>query len=169
MENEDCVINVPKITTTFFQGTSCYQYDLMIRIVYFLSGIFYQSPFSIYLFNDLYTVNDWAIKWKTLQSFPRVIHFICLDYYFTLLRVFYTWVTSWFFTEVWVTASLLKSPGFFSLFWPISTMQSFGWSPFILLFPSPPILVTILWWLYQAHQLHLVWLSLSCSIVFSVL
>ena len=32
-----------------------------------------------------------------------------------------------------VTSSLLKSPGLFSVFWPISIMLYFGWSPLVLL------------------------------------
>ena len=36
-------------------------------------------------------------------------------------------------------ASLVKSPGLFSVFWPIAIMQYFGWFPFILLFPSPSV------------------------------
>ena len=43
--------------------------------------------------------------------------------------------------SVWATASLLKSPGLFLEFWPISTMLQFGWSPLVLLFPSPPMRV----------------------------
>ena len=39
----------------------------------------------------------------------------------------------------------------------------------MFLFPSPPVLVPILWELYQAHQLQLVSPSLSCSRGFSVL
>ena len=35
-----------------------------------------------------------------------------------------------------MTASLLKSPVLFSVFWPISTMLLFGWSPFVLFFQA---------------------------------
>ena len=49
----------------------------------------------------------------------------------------------------------LKSPELFLVFWPISTMLSFGWSSLILLFPSPPVPVSILWWMYRACQLQL--------------
>ena len=38
------------------------------------------------------------------------------------LRVFHIGVSWWSFTEVWVTASILKSPGLFSVFWPTSVM-----------------------------------------------
>ena len=41
-------------------------------------------------------------------------------------RVFHISVSWWFFTGVWVTASLLKSPGLVSVFWSSSTMPSFG-------------------------------------------
>ena len=42
-------------------------------------------------------------------------------YYFTYLGDFHTSVSRWFSTGVWVTTSLLKSPGLFSVFWPISS------------------------------------------------
>ena len=41
-------------------------------------------------------------------------------------RVFHIRVSWWFFTGVWVTASLLKSPGLVSGFWPFLAMLSFG-------------------------------------------
>ena len=82
-------------------------------------------------------------------------------YYFTLLRVFPTRVSRWILTGVWVRASLLKSPGLFSVFWPSLIILSFGWYPLVLLFPNPPVPIPILWWLYRAHQLQLVspWLT----------
>ena len=95
----------------------------------------------------------------------------------SLLRVFHTvrlqWktiscVSLWYFTEEWFTASLLKSPGLISLFWPISTIRGRVesiQSPLVL-FSSPSFSVLNLWWLYRAHQLQLVSQSLSCSIVF---
>ena len=63
-------------------------------------------------------------------------------YYYYYLRVFFF---CFFFTSVlsdglslefWVKASLLKSPGLFSVFWPFSTMLLFGWSPYVLQLPS---------------------------------
>ena len=68
-------------------------------------------------------------------------------YHYYYSRVFHINVSKRSFTGVWVTASLLKSPGLFSVVWPISIMQQFGWSLLVLLFPSPPILVPILCWL----------------------
>ena len=37
---------------------------------------------------------------------------------------------------VWVTASLCKCPGLFSVFWPILTILYFKWSRFVLRFPT---------------------------------
>ena len=59
------------------------------------------------------------------------------NYDYSLIRAFHISVSRWFFPGVWVTASLLKSPGLFSVFWPFSIMLSFGWSPLIRQFPSP--------------------------------
>ena len=62
-----------------------------------------------------------------------------------LLSLFYSWrvfpisISRWSFTGVWVTASLLKSPGLFPVFWLISIMVWFGQSSPVLLFPSPPV------------------------------
>ena len=47
-------------------------------------------------------------------------------------------------------------------------MLPFWWSARLLLFPKPPVPVTIFSWLYGEHQLQILSLSHSCSIVFSV-
>ena len=65
-------------------------------------------------------------------------------YYFSLVRAFYISVSRWFFTGVWVTANLLKSPRLFLVFWPFSVMLSFGWSPLVRQLPSPPVPLVIL-------------------------
>ena len=57
----------------------------------------------------------------------------------------------------------------FSVFWLILIVPTFVWSPLVLLFPSLPVSISILLWLYWMHQMRLVLPSLSCSIVFSVL
>ena len=56
--------------------------------------------------------------WSYLLHSLIIIIIIC-----SLLRVFHTSVTWWFLIGVWVTTSLLKPPGLFSVFWPISLMQ----------------------------------------------
>ena len=46
-------------------------------------------------------------------------------YYFAHLRVFHTSVSQWFHFGVWVTTSLLKSPGLL-VFWPTQQCCSFN-------------------------------------------
>ena len=63
---------------------------------------------------------------RTPSMFLRIINMniyvssinLFLYYYYIILRVFHTNVSWWFFTAVWVRASLPKSPGIFSVFWP---------------------------------------------------
>ena len=54
------------------------------------------------------------------------------------LEFFHISVSWWSFTGDWVKASLLKSPGLFSGFWPSSIMQLFRWSPPGRQLPNPP-------------------------------
>ena len=51
----------------------------------------------------------------TVPSAPIIIGIIII-YFF---RIFHNSDNQWFLTGVWVTTSLLKSPGLFSVFWPI--------------------------------------------------
>ena len=108
--------------------------------------------------------NYWYKEYLKLYNFVWIISirkeylkpYNCVlinDYYF-LIWYFYTKISWWFSTRVWVTTSHFKSPRLFLEFWLILTMLLFGWSPFVLLFPSPPVPVSTLWWLYQACQLH---------------
>ena len=48
------------------------------------------------------------------------------------LRVFLNSICWWSLTEVRVIANLFRSPGLFSVFWPILTVQSSGWCPLVL-------------------------------------
>ena len=64
--------------------------------------------------------------------------------YYSVIKAFHISVSRSFFTGVWVTASLLKSPALFLVFWPFSIMLSFGWSPLVRQLPTPPVpLVTL--------------------------
>ena len=54
------------------------------------------------------------------------------------LRVLHTCVSWWSFNRIWVTASLLMPPGFFSVFWLILTMLWSRWFWFFLRFPNLP-------------------------------
>ena len=48
--------------------------------------------------------------------------FLWLFFFIYSLRVFHISVSWWSFTGVWVTASLLRSPGLFSILWLFSIM-----------------------------------------------
>ena len=72
--------------------------------------------------------------WKFMFPFHFIQHY----------RAFHISVSRCIFTGVWVTASLHKSPGLFSVFWPFSIMLSFGWSPPVRQLPSLPVPLVIL-------------------------
>ena len=70
-----------------------------------------------------------VFPWRLSDSkSPQVSRYY---YYYSLIRALHISVNRWFFTGVWVTASLLSSPGLFSVFWSFLIMRSFGWSPFV--------------------------------------
>ena len=96
-----------------------------------------------------------------LKSCPS---FFLYYHYLIPFRVFHTSVIEWFSVGVWLRASLLKSPIFFSAFWPVLIMVSGGWSLLILFFLSPPVPLSILWRLHRVFKLQ--FLSPSLSIVF---
>ena len=58
--------------------------------------------------------------------------------------VFHISVSWWFFTGVWVTASLFKSPGLVSGFWPFLAILSLGQLLLVRQLPSAPGLLIIL-------------------------
>ena len=89
----------------------------------------------------------------TCMSFSRTGAVLCIS------------VRWWFFTGVWVTASLFKSPGLSSVLLPSSIMLSFGCFPLVCQLPNPPGPLIILQSLCQKHQSQLVQSTLSCSIV----
>ena len=60
-----------------------------------------------------------------------------------LLVSFYISLKWWSFTGVWGTASLLKSPGPFPVFWLLSIMLLLGCSPLVRQLPSPPVPLVI--------------------------
>ena len=63
---------------------------------------------------------DWTAKF-TIQQIVFIIFF-----FFYSFRVFHISGGWRFFTGVWVTASLLKTSGLVSRFWPFPVMLSFG-------------------------------------------
>ena len=84
-----------------------------------------------------------------MSRFYRVLSLFISHY---SLRVFPMNVCWWSFTEVWETASILKAPGLFSVFWPISVMLLFWRFPLFLLFLTPSVLVSNLLVIVPKHQ-----------------
>ena len=100
-------------------------------------------------FNNL----QWLMYHKTQPNQAYTILFLaCFSHQLSSLAL----------TEVWVTVSLLKSPGLHSVFLFFSTMLLSGRSRFFLLF----LVLPSLWWPLQVYQLHMVSLSLSRSTIF---
>ena len=75
-------------------------------------------------------------QWIALPTQPcLVLYSFCANLLHSLIfviiiiiihfRVFHTSVSWWFSIGVWVTASLLKSPGLWSILWPLLIMLSF--------------------------------------------
>ena len=87
------------------------------------------------------------------KSLVKLDYYYYYYYYYSLIWAFHISVRWWFFTGVWVTASLLKSPGLFSVFWPFSIMLSFRWSPPVRQLPSPPVPLVFLLLLFQMHEI----------------
>ena len=73
----------------------------------------------------LYKVLQLQLVSPSLSCFTSCFSFLARSTYFIIiysLRVFHISFSWWSFTGGWVTASRLKSPGFFSVFWPFSIM-----------------------------------------------
>ena len=83
------------------------------------------------------------IRWSVCITKSQRSYYYYYYYYYSLIRAFHISDSRWFFTEVWVTASLLKSPGLFLVFWQFSTMLSFGWTPLVRQPPSPLVPLVI--------------------------
>ena len=110
-----------------------------------------------------------------MWRFINLFTVICLIY-LNPLRVFHTSGNWQFSTRVWVRWSLLKSPGFFSVFWPILTMlclddlpQLISKSPIrctcpLVTVPSAPIKISIT----VTFILHGFYSSLATSLYLSL-
>ena len=81
---------------------------------------------------------------------------------FICFKVFHNSISWWSFTKFWATASLLKFPWLLNILADLN--DAVVWMV-VLLFPSPPVPLLILWWLYEDYHIQWVWLSLSCSTV----
>ena len=121
----------------------------MISLNFVLGLVSVCTIFPNSIFHSIYLLSN---EYKDLFIMPL------------FMRFFHVSVSWWFSAGIWVTASLLKSSGLFSVFWLISTMPQFGQFPQVPLFPRPLFLVRIIWSLYQEHKLPLVLASLLRSI-----
>ena len=83
--------------------------------------------FKFRLFLLLYRFLTKVTKFSLSYNFPIAIEYLL----FYSLWVFHTSFSKWSFTRVWVTASLLSSPGLRGVFWPITTMLLSGWFRFL--------------------------------------
>ena len=103
-------------------------------------------------------------SFKFLNSFIHTIR----NVFFLTLLLYSLWVflSRWSFTGDWVTASLLRPPELFSVFWSILTILLSGWSQFFLWCPLLPAFLLSLWRPFQMYRLQLVPLSPSYSTVF---
>ena len=66
-----------------------------------------------------------AYSFRFILGTDRTVLLLLLSLFYSL-EFFHISVIWWFFTGVWVTASLLRSPGLVSGFWLFSAMLSFG-------------------------------------------
>ena len=116
----------------------------------FLSSLIRCKYLSLISLSLIFTL--WSAG--TTKSTNRQVLLSLLSLLF--IRVFNISVSWWYFTGDWVTASLLKSPGLFSVFWPFSIMLLFGWSPLgrqLLNLPGSLIILSLP---CQKHQSQLV-------------
>ena len=137
------------------------------KIHNFASSLFSFS-FSFFFFFFFVDYSMTKIRWSVCTSKSRWCFCVSFSrtgayhyyYYYLLIRIFRIIIiiiiiiyslelftsalADGFFKWVWVTASLLKSPGLFLVFWPFSTMLSFGWSPLVRQLPSPLVPLAIL-------------------------
>ena len=176
-----CCISVRSFWYVFFFDTSkflcipCIRLWVCLRaitpylLVEFFSrcfGMFFFFFCNVSLLLDIFLI--FLLTSVLSGLFPRVVlsfllvllfpfdYYYYYYYYYLLIRVFHISITWWSFTGDWVTTSLLKSPGLFSVFWPFSIMLLFGWSPLGRQLQNPPGPLIILKLPCQRHQSQLV-------------
>ena len=132
-----------------------------LKFLHILQWITHSNQSCLLLYSLCTKLLHSLVMWLIVSSLsPHNLNliFCCVWSIFLIIysiRVFHINANLWSSTGVWVTTSLLKSPGLFLVFWPFSITLSFGWSPLIRQLPSPPIPLMILYLLYQKHQLQL--------------
>ena len=125
-----------------------------ITIVIIVTCMFHSFFNSLSRYLSFFSLSFSFILWSagTAKSTILQIILLLLLLLLLLLRVFHITFNWWTFTWEWVTSSLHKSQGLFSVFGSFSIMLWCGWFQLNLLFSSPPIPLIILWWLYQKHK-----------------
>ena len=126
-------------------------------IITFMFNRFFNSLASsryLSFFSYSFSIIQWSAE--TAKSTILKILFIIIIIIIYSFRVFHISVSWWSFTKIWVRASLLKSPGLISGFWPFPVILSFEWFPLGRQLPSPPGYLEILMLLFQTYQLQLV-------------
>ena len=123
---------LPKISSSsilFPRFIRCAPTMIGVMVTFMFKNFFCSHARSRYLSNFLFSFafTPWS---------ARIIIIIIIT--FLLWEFFHTSISKWF-PRVWVTASLLKSPELYSVFW-----LYYGWTPLVLLFPYPPVPVPIL-------------------------
>ena len=100
-----------------------------------------------------------------LHSYYKPFSVSTASFTFIVMSVFYTNVSWWFHSGVWVTANLHKSPKTHIILAAFNktSLTSLHLASF---FSSYPVPLPILWRLFQAYQLQQVSLSPSCFILF---
>ena len=106
--------------------------------VIFMFHTFYSSLVSFKYLSLILPSFQSAIR-QDSKVHDSAVYFYLFYYCYSFIRAFQISVSRWFFTGVWIIASLLKSPGLFLVFWPFSIMLSFGWSPLV------PIIIIIIY------------------------
>ena len=104
-----------------------------ITVIFIFHNFFYSLARSLYLSFFSLTFNYALWLDGTAKSLLFLLLLLLL-----LIRVFHISVSWWSFIGDWVTASILKTPGLFSVFWPFSIMQLFRWSLIGRQLPNPP-------------------------------
>ena len=137
------------------QGRSTYP-SFQILSVLFCGQLGHQSRqfciFTFFMMSGLLAEIRWSVCMSKYHvslcvSLPRTGAGLCTYHLFVIIIIIGGFLISaswWSFTGVWVTASLLKSSGLFSVFSPFSVMFLFEWSSIVRQIPSPPVPFIIL-------------------------
>ena len=110
---------VPSVPTTIGITVTLMFYSFLSYLARYKYSFFLSFSLIFTLWSAFFSLFLLITIWPGLLS--RICYYYYYYYYYYLLiRVFHISVSLWSFTGDWVTTSLLKSPGLFSVFWPFS-------------------------------------------------